>query len=381
MSPSPEKPARGGFHVPSLDGIRAVSFLLVFVAHAGLQDYVPGGFGVTVFFFLSGYLITTLLRMEHDAHGTISFSQFYLRRALRILPPFYIVMVAAAIAAGMGVISGGLHPEALAAQALYYANYYIVGHGYNDLPSGTGVYWSLAVEEHFYLVFPALFFVLRRYLPRKRQALVLLGLCAAVLGWRLILVYGMHSATDRTYLASDTRVDSILFGCALALYGNPAVDGPSRISESGWKWGLLPASLLLLLFTFVFRDPGFRQTFRYTLQGIALAPLFVVAMRYPDWGPFRLLNLRAVSFLGVISYSLYLVHHVLLDVVGSVPSLSRAALALSASIAVAYAMYVLVEKPCGRLRRRLASVATAGPAEPKTARVQASAALAEARRS
>lgn len=350
----------------------------MFTAHAGLSHVVPGGFGVTVFFFLSGYLITTLLRLEHDSRGTISFKQFYLRRALRILPPFYIVMVAAALAAAAGVISGGVHPRALAAQALYYANYWIAGHGYGGLPSGTGVYWSLAVEEHFYLLFPALYFLLRRFLPRTRQAFVLWGLCVVVLAWRLVLVYALHADANRTYLASDTRVDSILFGCALALYANPAVDGPSRISDKVWKYGLLPASVLVLLFTFVYRDPGFRQTFRYSLQGIALGPLFVVAMRFPDWGPFRLLNLRPVSFMGVLSYSLYLVHHVLLDAIGSVPSIPRAALALAASLAVAYTIYVVVEKPCARLRRKLSRVVAAEPVQSEP-RLQPGAALVEER--
>jgi peptidoglycan/LPS O-acetylase OafA/YrhL len=355
-----------------------MSFLLVFVAHAGLHDVVPGGFGVTVFFFLSGFLITTLLRLEHDSRGTISFSQFYLRRVLRILPPFYVVLVAAAVAAAAGIVSGGVHPQALAAQALYYANYWIVGHGYVGMPSGTGVYWSLAVEEHFYLLFPALYFLLRRFLPTTRQALVVWGLCGVVLAWRVILVYALHADSNRTYLASDTRVDSILFGCALALYGNPAMDGPSRFSAKVWKWQLLPASLLVLLFTFAYRDPSFRQSFRYTLQGIALGPLFVAAMRYPDWGPFRLLNLRAVSFVGVLSYSLYLVHHVILGVLGTEPSLSRAVLALAASLAAAYAIYVLVEKPCARLRRRLSHVIAREPAG-SPAPVRASAALVEER--
>ena len=76
------------FYIPSLDGLRAVSILIVFVSHAGL-DSVPGGFGVTIFFFLSGYLITTLLRREFEADGTIGLGQFYWRRAWRILPPMY----------------------------------------------------------------------------------------------------------------------------------------------------------------------------------------------------------------------------------------------------------------------------------------------------
>src|ERR1700733_14513831 len=112
------RPTNDALHLPSLDGIRAVSFLLVFAAHAGLGDVIPGGFGVTVFFFLSGYLITTLLRIEHDATGTVSLRQFYLRRALRILPPFYLVLALAALAAWLGVIAGGLSARALLFQAL-----------------------------------------------------------------------------------------------------------------------------------------------------------------------------------------------------------------------------------------------------------------------
>src|ERR1700722_4707088 len=132
------RPTNDALHLPSLDGIRAVSFLLVFAAHAGLHDVIPGGFGVTVFFFLSGYLITTLLRREHDAKGTVSLRQFYLRRALRILPPFYLVLGLAALAASAGILAGGLDPRGLSAQALHLANYWIVRHGYDGLPSGTG---------------------------------------------------------------------------------------------------------------------------------------------------------------------------------------------------------------------------------------------------
>src|SRR5512136_1771671 len=100
------KVAKDGFQIPSLDGLRAISFLIVFIAHAGLGEYVPGAFGVTVFFFLSGFLITTLIRMEFDRLGRLSFKRFYLRRALRILPPFYLVLTGATALAGVGVLSG-----------------------------------------------------------------------------------------------------------------------------------------------------------------------------------------------------------------------------------------------------------------------------------
>src|SRR5215467_9759259 len=86
-------PGKVGFYIPSLDGLRGIALLLVFIAHAGLDKVVPGGFGVTVFFFLSGYLITSLLRLEADhKSGHISLADFYLRRVFRIWPLMYITV-------------------------------------------------------------------------------------------------------------------------------------------------------------------------------------------------------------------------------------------------------------------------------------------------
>ncbi|HEX3594583.1 MAG TPA: acyltransferase [Polyangiaceae bacterium] len=350
------------FHIPSLDGIRALAFLTVFVGHAGLANLVPGGFGVTAFFFLSGYLITTLMRMEQEKNGTVSLKQFYLRRALRILPPFYLVLLVATVAAATGVLPGGVSYGAVTGLMLHAGNYWVILNGYSGPPSGTGVYWSLAVEEHFYLVFPLLFIVLGRYVPsRARQASVLYGLCVVVLLWRTFLVYALHVTTDRTYMGSDTRIDSILFGCALALHGNPVLDGPSRISEATWKWVLVPLGLAGLLFALLHRTPAFRETLRYSIQGVALTPLFIAAVRFPNWRLFRPLNTRAASFLGVLSYSLYLVHYSLLDFVKAhvnVHPVVQGGIALVASIGVAWTIYRYVEKPCAAIRRRLSAVKT-----------------------
>lgn len=354
------KEKRAPFHIPSLDGIRAVAFLTVFVGHAGLADRVPGGFGVTAFFFLSGYLITTLMRMEQEKDGRISLKQFYLRRTLRILPPFYLVLILATVAAATGVLPGGVSWGAVAALALHAGNYWVILNGYSGPPSGTGVYWSLAVEEHFYLVFPLIFIALQRYVSsRARQAAALYVLCGVVLAWRCFLVYRLHVTSDRTYMGSDTRIDSILFGCALALHGNPVLDGPSRITEGMWKWALVPLATGVLLFALVYRDPGFRETLRYSLQGVALTPVFIAALRYPRWLVFRPLNTRAASFLGTLSYSLYLVHYSLLDLVQAhvrAHPVVQGALALLASVALAWAIYRLIEKPCAAIRRRLSAV-------------------------
>jgi peptidoglycan/LPS O-acetylase OafA/YrhL len=357
LAPAAAPAARKPFYIPSLDGIRAVSFLIVFVSHAGLGHIVPGGLGVTIFFFLSGYLITTLLRMEYDKSDGVDFKQFYVRRALRIFPPFYLILAIATGLTALGVLEGELNPLAVLSQLFYLNNYYVVATGsFDGFAPGTGIYWSLAVEEHFYMVFPFVYLLLRRLVPGGgRQALVLGAMCVAVLAWRCVLVYGLGSAPDRTYVATDARIDSILFGCILAVYANPMLD-KVQISPRRTLLLWVPLGLALLLFTLVYRDDGFRETFRYTLQGLAFFPLFIAAIRFPEWPLFSWLNIGWVRFWGVLSYSLYLVHQVVLALVEQyvpLPLIAQGALALALSFGAAYLSYRAVEKPLARMRRRL----------------------------
>jgi peptidoglycan/LPS O-acetylase OafA/YrhL len=186
-------------------------------------------------------------------------------------------------------------------------------------------------------------------------------LCALVCAWRCALVFGVGVSEDRTYMGSDTRFDSILFGCALAVGMNPMLDRPVG-RPWVWKYLLVPVSLATLLLTFTFREPWFRETVRYTLQGIALTPIFVAAIRFPEWLPFRLLNMRAVAFVGTLSYTLYLSHQIVLMLVHSwrpsIGSGTRALVSLAVAFAISLALYYLVEKPCAQLRKRLARSAT-----------------------
>jgi peptidoglycan/LPS O-acetylase OafA/YrhL len=345
-------------HIPSLDGIRALSFALVFLGHAGLNTVIPTTFGVTVFFFLSGYLITTLLRIEWQKTGHISLKKFYLRRALRILPPFYLVFILAYCAYRMGASPAPKEPASIPAVLFHYANYYMVVHDTQGFLFGTAVYWSLAVEEHFYLLFPCLFWLMARTGGSGRnQALFLLALCAVTLAWRCVLVFTLHVPMLRTLVASDTRVDSLLFGCALAVYENPALDR-SSFSERAWKRHLFPLGLAALVLCFVVRNASFRETFRYSIQGLGLVPLFVCAARYPDWFPMRLLNLRPIAFVGVLSYSLYLIHLLVLSVLEThfasrLGPVAKGSLGMALSLLLSWLIYLTVEKPCARLRKRL----------------------------
>jgi peptidoglycan/LPS O-acetylase OafA/YrhL len=343
-------------HIPSLDGIRAVSFMVVFAAHGGPITFVSGDFGVTVFFFLSGFLITTLLRAEFQKNDSVNIRHFWLRRALRILPPFYLVVLAATLLALVLYPPGTVYGSAMAAELLFYANYWGI-YGVNREAPGTGVVWSLAVEEHFYLLFPWLYIAMQKLrMPRLGQAWLLWGLCALILAWRCVLVLVMHSTSTRIYLATDTRIDSILFGCALAVWSNPVLDEPTQ-PPSLWKYLLLPAALAALLLSLLCPDPVFRNTWYFSVQGAALTLVFIAAVRFHAWSLFRWLNFRPVAFIGVLSYSLYLVHQVLLRAVERLWSQShawqRAVVALAASMIAAWTIHVLIETPAARLRKLL----------------------------
>jgi peptidoglycan/LPS O-acetylase OafA/YrhL len=364
--------------IASLTGIRAVAVMIVFMGHSGIP-YSAAPLGVTIFFFLSGYLITTLLRREFDRTGTISLRAFYLRRACRILPPLYIVL----ILAGLLTLAGAMQYQhlrlgACLSQFLFFANYHTLQTGWSGVqtgtPPGTDALWSLAVEEHFYLLFPVCYLMLCRYLPSPRkQAVVLAAVCGAVLVWRVVLIVGLHTSFDRTYVGTDTRIDSILFGCILGILGNPVFDtddARSRVGRVGRLWApvLAPFALIALLLVYpwpgnlgpaLFRHTSISGTAQYTIQGLALIPIFIVAVRFANWGVFRLLNHPAIVLVGTLSYSIYISEEVINALIHQdVPAgrLTHGVMYLVLTFGFAYLMYLAVERPFGRIRRRLSRV-------------------------
>lgn len=340
-------------YIPCLDGIRAISFLIVFVSHAGLDRIVPGGFGVTVFFFLSGYLITTLLRLEFQKTQTISFRGFYLRRVLRIFPPLYITLAFGLLLAYLGAVDGKILPGPVLAGVFHLTNYWNI-FADTKLPGGLGILWSLAVEEHYYLVFPALFLLLARYAPKKWQAATLASICAAVLIWRIVLIHHFHVSSVRTYLATDTRIDGIMFGCILAVLVNPLIDNTKAITL---RLGSLFAALgvVALLFTFLYRNDAFRETFRYTIQGIGLFPIFFFVLSWPTARVVSWLENPLMKYLGVLSYTLYLVHFVMLHAAEKLVTSQflQGVVALALAVGFAALIHHGIELPVGRFRSRL----------------------------
>jgi peptidoglycan/LPS O-acetylase OafA/YrhL len=331
-------------HVPALDGMRAIAILIVIVAHAGAGKFVPGGFGVTIFFFLSGYLITSLLRVEAARTGKIDLRDFYLRRAIRILPPLYITTAVVAILSIWGVFGRALNLPSLLLDGAFLTNYnqFFPERFLHSLPIPL---WSLDVEEHFYLIFSTVFAVVMVHMKPTRAALICAVACAVILGIRFLDAFLLKDIT-LNYYWSHTRMDSILFGCILALWNNPAID------EHAWRPSKLAVvgALVLLALCLAVRGDLFRETIRYTLQGIALFVIFSAALH--DRGmALWILGSTPMRWIALISYTLYLVHFPIFLAVERYQVPGTAAIGIALSLMYSLAMYWLVEHPLGEWRR------------------------------
>lgn len=362
-------------YIPSLDGLRAIAIALVIGSHAGFGGIVPGGLGVTLFFVISGYIITRLLLAEQAARGRIAFGAFTRQRLLRLYPS---LLAFIAIASAVLLALGPAPSLAALASALFYgANYVQLAGGYPafapEVPHPFAILWSLAIEQHFYLIFPPLLIACLRL---GRPVPLLLAGAFAVQGWRLVVLEACRaegwlcgpSPAWRLYMGTDTRFDALLFGAALAVF----LARGGRIPL--WAFGLGLAGLLGSL---LWREESFRESWRYTVQGVAIAALLGPLLFSPALGWARgLLSLGPLLALGRASYVAYLFHWlaVLLacrltgepmeDVLHSP---AWFALAGGLTLAGVGGVYFAVERPMALWRRRLKAAAAARAASASTA--------------
>ena len=352
--------------VPGLDGIRAVAVLGVLAFHGGVSRVAGGLLGVDIFFVLSGFLITSLLVGEWSASGSIGFRRFYERRARRLLPAlFWTMLLVAAYAHWFALPSTleSLRGDALSTLA-YVANWHFVLTGQNYFvrygpPSPLLHTWSLAVEEQFYVVWPALaLFVLRR---RGRRGLAVVAALGMVLSATATAVLYRHGAgVTRLYYGTDTRVQEVMAGALLAVAlprlarwvraaearGATGLASPGRVvSVVGSVGGL---ALLWALST-VSGTSGFLYQGGFMLVAMATAAVILLVMVRPGALATRVLALSALGYIGRISYGLYLYHYPLFQMIDgphtglSGPGLLTARLA--ATFAAAVVSYHLVEMP------------------------------------
>jgi peptidoglycan/LPS O-acetylase OafA/YrhL len=314
--------------IPSLTGLRGVAALAVVIYHYSLQrkfmSLFPGPYAVTLFFELSGLLITWLLLKEIDETGHLDKPQFYFRRALRLFPVFYVVWALCRLA--------GPFPGSWAI-FFYVGDYY---HAFIQRYSMLTVAWSLGVEEKFYLLWPL---VLTGIEPTKLIK-VLIGVLIAEPVYRSVLT--LLGYQTYTWFAFDCHLDAIVLGCLIALAARLGWTVPAWVSHP-WT----PVCALILVFALQ------RQS---DIVTYLLAVILVSVVSRPC----AILNNSRARYLGAISYSLYLCHGYARDVVW--PWVRGAAFfhnsivvfvaQLALALAVATILHFAIERPFLRLKNR-----------------------------
>jgi peptidoglycan/LPS O-acetylase OafA/YrhL len=344
-------------NIPSLDGMRAISIALVLIGHSNeivsRFTKIPQGCllalahtGVMVFFVISGFLITNLLMKECNATGDIRLKRFYLRRAFRIFPPFYVYLGIIFLLTLVGVFHAAL--QTFLAAALYSTNYYV---GRDAGFIGVQHIWSLSIEEQFYLLWPALLLWLGR---RKSISLALVILLVSPLVRAItyqFLAPQNRAMVDRMFHSS---MDTIMFGCLLALLWRSErflkLARPLIADRTGsLLMGVAVVFLLVLdpVLNLRYRG-GYHLLAGMTLQGLAISAILLRVVHRPEKLSGRLLNVGAVRHIGIISYSLYLWQNI---IIGEWQRFFP--FDLLALLAVAEASYWLVERPALRLRDRI----------------------------
>ncbi|MBI3461915.1 MAG: acyltransferase [Planctomycetes bacterium] len=317
---SPRSPVLGS-HIPALDAIRGLAILLVMLYHfndgpddptllgsAIFKLFRLGGCGVDLFFVLSGFLITGIL---FDSKNTPHyFRNFYIRRTLRIFPLYYGVLFFTFVVLPLASRSGeSICPQAEQHQAWLwlYATNLLQAWKESDLLGGFHHFWSLAVEEHFYLVWPLVIFLC----DRRRGMQVCVGCTVLALACRIgLVVHGNHPIA--TYVLTPCRIDGLAVGAFLAL-AIRAPGGLDRLKASA-TFSVVAATVLCASVLWWKRDlssvDGWVLVVRFSLQAWLFGGLLIRAISASPAGlAGHFWNSRSLRFFGEYSYGLYVFHH------------------------------------------------------------------------
>lgn len=350
-----------GGRIPSLDGLRAIAILAVVIGHGSycLSALPPllltfagnGQLGVSIFFVLSGFLIFNLSAREFQKTGTFDWKLFYYRRVLRIFPCFYLFIAVILILKCLGALN--LTGQMIFGAATFSLNYL---HLWYHWGSGSdyfviGHYWTLALEEQFYLTWPLLMllFVRRNLLP----VLVTIMILAPFL--RVACYYAMPGSRGQIAMMFHTAFDSIAAGVLLGVV-------LLRPQMKAWLekiaghrlvlWGaLLFAVIISPLLGEKFRG-AYSITIGKSLDLVCICIIIVAAVSFPETILFRFLNWRPLAFIGVLSYSLYVWNNFFLNSQGHW-LVNRFPLNFLCAFGMALASHFLVERPFLKLKDRL----------------------------
>jgi peptidoglycan/LPS O-acetylase OafA/YrhL len=351
-APFTDAPPRGRMsqagRIPVLDGVRGVAILLVIIFHG--SETLPaalharafaaiahegGHLGVDVFFVLSGYLITSILVAEYKRTGRIDLRRFYLRRARRIFPAYYAYLaIVGALALG-----GALHVPLFGwLLSLFYLTDYSFGN--------TAVWivhsWSLAVEEQFYLFWPALIMLL----GIARVQFFAFAVMFALPFVRLATYVLFPHQRDSIDVMFHTRLDMLMFGAALSIgVAQGAIPLERLAGRAGTAAAIVAASALVCGVLLAMRFHGvYLFTIGYTITGLGTATLIFCLLSHPAWAATEMLSLRPFTALGRISYSLYLWQQLFLSPENQTIT-GRFPINFVAAILCAVASYYFIERP------------------------------------
>lgn len=300
-----EKEQSGLPYVAGLDGLRALALITIMLFHLGWSR-VPGGvFSVSLFFTLSGYLITQLMISDHARTGRTDLKHFWSRRLRRLGPGSIIVVLAVTVVALMGVFTGERLRGDLLATVGYSANWRFATAGttyaqlFESTPSPLLHFWTLAIEEQFYVVFPILMAVLLRW---RRLMLPTLALLAALSAGAMVLTTSRNVA----YYGTHTRAAEFLIGALLALVVPMRKEITQRMQAFFAVGGVIALGVYVYISGTVNASDGW--LYQGGLTGFTIIScLLIVAVLVP--GPVRsLMSLRPLVELGKVSYSVYLFH-------------------------------------------------------------------------
>ncbi|MBV5302654.1 MAG: acyltransferase [Chlorobium sp.] len=341
-------------HNPALDALRGIAVTFVFLFHAHIKGFSGAFIGVDIFFVLSGFLITLLMLLEHEAKGSISLPKFYMRRVLRLMPGLVVMLLTFLVVIFLRFHDAAtrLHHLQDALIALFYAANWTRALELNR-PDMLGHTWSLATEEQFYLLWP-LFMLLLLPLTKGFRTLLIAALLLLSWAWRVYLLFE-GASWNRLYNGLDCRADMLLAGCLLAaLWHGGYLDGWRR-SPIVSKILLVAACIALVAISgsVDWQQPPL-YLWGYAVIALATAIVILEIVSLPKGLFSRLLSRKWLVWSGKISYGIYLWHYpVILLLDGVIPNNNlRAFIAALITLLLAVLSWYGVEQPFLQLKQR-----------------------------
>lgn len=359
-------------YTPALDGLRGISIVAVLAFNSGSIGMQGGFVGVDIFFVLSGFLITALLIQNFRRTGEVGLKNFYIRRALRLLPALFVLMFCYC---GYAVLIQPIDKVFTTFEGVLYTLFYVANWvQVPPNPHAIGALshtWSLSVEEQFYIFWPLLLLLLLKLNNKRIVLLILLSLVAISI---LLNVWFWHSEVPylRMYFGSDTRANEILIGCITALILPwcmvRQIERPrsaDRLKSSFHVASLISLAGILLSFFVLRHNTAFVYNGGFTAISIGTAVLIVDMLLFPSRLS-RLFELAPLVWIGKISYGLYLWHWPIFEasrqlLEAKMDPLFYEITRIGVSVLVATASYYLLEKPILRLKHRFGPDNTTGP--------------------